>query len=423
MKIKTYKSGLRIVVHENKDNDIISFRIFVNCGSKDENVDEFGIAHFLEHLYFKSNNKNNYFEILQKFDNMGTQYNAYTSKTHTCYYFKCLKNVFEKNLELFSNMFFNLNFKKEEVAQEKKVIMEELKTTFDNPEKLCINNAFKYLFGKNPYSHEVIGTKSTIKSINSEKLKNFKTTNYKPNNIVISVSGNTNIKNIEKLLVKYFSPLLNGENNNFSNVEYYPIESKNKYVAQFKDNEQATVNIFLDLGEKTQEQMYPYDLFFAILGYGMSSKFFDKIRNKKGLVYSIFSETFRVGKNNLADISFASSNDNAKKVLKEIINILNECSTGNISEEELLRAKNKILANLQYSLENNSSISYNNGEELLSDNKIEKTSDIVKNIKAITLLDVIKVGKEILYFKNYVVSSVGKISKSDLKSFKLKDKQ
>ncbi|MBE7075400.1 MAG: insulinase family protein [Clostridiales bacterium] len=419
MKIKKYPSGLRLVVNEKKDIDIVSFRIFINAGSANESENEYGIAHFLEHMFFKSTKKYSYQQLSTFFDELGTQKNAYTGVYKTCYYFKALGNVFEKSLELFAEMFFNNHYNEKEIAKEKNVILEEYQMGNDDTEKKCITNAYKALYNGTNLEHDVIGTKKTIKGFDSQDLLNFKNKWYVPKNMVISVSGNVTLKQVEKLLNKYFSSLFKGEyNGNYNLPPCVKVTPKTHFVSSFKDNEQSTIYILTDLGEKTNRQMYGFDLLFAILGFGMSSKFYNILRGEKALVYHVEADTSSVGKNNVAEIMFATSNENVCQALSQVLQILKDCSNGKVSNEELEKSKNKYIAGMVYSNETNGGISMRNGADLISDNKIESAKQIVADIRSVTLQEIINCAKEFYSQQNYVVSSVGKCKLTDLKCYK-----
>lgn len=418
MTIKQYKSGLRLVLNTKKDMDIVSFRIFINAGSANEQPKEYGIAHFLEHMFFKSTKNYSYQQLAEMFDELGTQKNAYTGVYRTCYYFKSLGNNFEKSLKLFAHMFLNNTFDEKEFENEKKVILEEYKMGQDDTEKFCITNAYQALFYNTNLEHDVIGTPQTIKSFKISDLIRFKQKLYVPQNIVVSISGNVTLKQAEKLLQKHFKQLFDGEySDEYPLPKYVTLSPKTNFVAKAKDNEQSTVYILTDLGKKTNKEMYAFDLLFVILGYGMSSRFFNIIRGEKALVYNIDADTTSVGENNLAEIMFATSTDKVKIALAEILNIIKDCADGNITQEELEKSKNKYIAGIVYSNETNGGISMRNGSDLIAENKIDTFKQITDDINSVTLTQIIDSAKEFYAQQNYVVASVGNCKKADLKVY------
>lgn len=416
MQIKTYSNNLRLIINTKKDVDVISFKLFVQAGSNDEGKTEYGYAHFLEHMFFKSTKNHNGEELLKKLDDLGVSKNAYTSITKTCYYFKCLSGVFEKSLEYFSEMFFNKTFKKEEIQKEKLVILEEYKMVEDEPTQKCIKLAYNCLFNNTTLGHDVIGTMQSIKSVTANKLLEFKNRLYVPSNIVISISGNITAKQVQKLVEKYF---INNFDKNIQTKEHKLIEYKNlspcgKYIATKKDNKQTEVYILTDHKNINRRQRIAYNLFFAILGYGMSSKFFEEIRSKMGLVYSIDAACSKVANNFLSEILFATSPENVSKALTAIKKIISDCANGSISDEELTRTKNKFISSFVFANESNSVIAENNANDIMDYGKIINEKELSKEYMSITLQEVIQCAKEVSKETNYVVSSVGTAKKADL---------
>ena len=417
MKIKQYSNNLRLIVNTKKDTESVSFKIFVGVGSKDDFNNSFGIAHFTEHMFFKSTKNQNYKRILEKLDNLGVSHNAYTSITKTCYYFKCLTSALEPTLELFSEMFFNRTFKKQEIENEKRVILEEYKMDEDDQTKVAIENAFSSIFNESSYGHSIIGNLTSIKSITAEKIKKFKE-KYTPNKVVISVSGNVSFKRVNKLIKKYFIPNFDDKNIEINYDEYKDITIKQKYIAKRKENKQSIVYILYDLGKMNLKERTMYKLYFSILGNGLSSKFMSIIRNVLGLVYDIDSDSSMMGQNCMGEIMFATSNDNVKSAILAVKDILNSCANEAITKEELQRAKIKYLTDIAFSNESNSSVASTNGSSLLSKGYIRTDAEIEKELKSITIDEINDIAKELVKNENFVVSGVGLCNQSDLKYYK-----
>lgn len=418
MEIKKYDNGLRLVVNTSKNKDIVSFKIFVKAGSMDEDADNLGTAHFLEHMFFKSTNKHSAKELLTTFDYLGANQNAYTSNTKTCYFFQCLSENVKNCVELYSEMFFNTNFSEEEIENEKNVIIEELKRDEDIPSSKCIRLAVGSMFHKTPYEHDIIGTEESVRNVTKQKLIDFKNKFYNPQNLVISVSGNVGISQISKLVEKYFIKKFNNEGTFVREDKFYKLKAREKYVAFNKNNQQSCVYVITDLGNLSVHKRRVYMLYYAILGLDMSSKLFQKIREEKGYVYDISANSTVLLKNSFGEIIFQTSSENVDEALNEIQKIIKDCATGDITEEELNKVKNKISSELTYDTETNSAIASTNGSSLIDKNYIEKDEDIIRDIKSVTLKEIIECAKEIAKNKKFVVSSVGTCTKEQLKIYK-----
>jgi len=418
MKIKQYNSGLRVVHNEKKDIDVVSFNIFVKAGSANEQPHQYGLAHFCEHMFFKSTDKHTYQEINDILDETGTRKNAFTGYFRTCYYFKTLSKFIEKNIQIYSEMLFNTKYFEDEIQNEKNVVLEELKMGEDDSDRSVANNAYETMFANSILSHKIIGKAETIKAFTEKDLIEFKKCHYTPENIVISVSGNISFRMLEKYLKKHFAPLFEGVyDGDYKDFGLINVNIKNSYVTKNKDNEQSVIYILYDLGDVTEQDKYIYDLYLAILGYGMGSKLFNKVRIENGLVYSIFSSSFSLGKNYLANIDFATSYTKVSETLNLVLKILKECSEGNITQKELDIARNKYIAGLVFSNEENSGIALRNGSELISENEILSDKSIIEKLNSVTLEQVLEFAKKLYNNKNFVVSSVGKSTVEDLKVY------
>ena len=418
MKIKTYSNNLRLVVNTKKNVDVVSFNIFVNVGAKNEGENEHGYAHFLEHMFFKSTKQTSYKDILKRLDDLGVSNNAYTTMTKTCYYFKCLSGVLEETIALFSEMFFNYDFNPKEMNNERRVILEELKMDEDDQTKKAIVMSFLKMFKNTIYGHEIIGTSKSIKSVTTERLTVFKKRYYLPHNIVISVSGNISFGKINTLIKKYFISKMG--QTAINEPEYnQPVNAVNgaQYITKKKDNKQSVVYILTDFGKRSFHERAVLNLYYAVLGYGMSSQLFEILRGKKALVYSIDAGCSTMGDNTISEILFSTTTNNVESALREVRNILRKCADGNISIDELTRAKNKLIASIEYANESNSKISEMNGSDLIANGFIRKDKEVINEILSVTLTDVKNAAIEVLNNNSFVVSGVGNCTNKMLKSF------
>ena len=418
MKIKTYDNKLRLVVNTKSDNDVIVCKILVCVGAKDEKESEYGYAHFLEHMFFKSTKDSKGEDIIRKLDGCGSYKNAYTSQNVTSYYFKCISPAFEEVLKIYSEMFFNKTYKKQEVESEKSVILEEYNMTLANNTKHCMSLAVSNFFANTPFEHEVIGTPETISSVTPKKLAKFKE-KYTPNKIIISISGNIKFSVAEKLVNKYFSSKFDKQNQlqDYKEDEYFAIKPNNKYLAKQKKIEQSKVCVLIDLKSPNRRQRRAFDLFFAVLGFGMSSKLYETIRVKEGLVYSINSSISLLSNNCVALINFSTAHDKVSKVLSLIKQIILDCANGAISDEELKRVKMRYISGLEFSSETNEDVAENNAYDMKRNNKVYSNKELATEYMEVTLKEVLECAKIVAEEQTYVVCSVGECKKTDLKAY------
>lgn len=415
MELKKYSNGLRLIVNENNSTNVVAFKIFVDVGSKDEGVGEFGYAHFLEHMFFRSTKNYKQNESLKLLDGLGVSKNAYTGINHTCYYFKCISSVLEEVIKIFSNMFFNLDYDKQEILNEKNVIIQEYKMGKDDYEKQAIENALLSMFKNTPLGHSPIGTPSTIKKVTSNKLKEFKQKHYLPEKVVISVSGAVNSKQIQQLIQTYFVSEFNNKATNHQNpIKEIACSKFSRYITFKHKTQQTNVAILYNLKELTKREQKTYDLLFAILGRGMSSKLFEEVREKMGAVYHISAVFEKLCNNHFGEIFFSTSPQKVKDTLMQIKSIIEQVANGDVTQDELQRVKNQVVTAFEYSRETNSSIAEINGTELLEENKILNEQQEINEYNKITTSQISECAKRLLKNNEYVVCAVGDCNKTNI---------
>ena len=201
--LKTYKNGLRLC-HEKNDKNVIAVNILFNVGSYNESENEQGYSHFIEHLLFKSSQKFSTMEIMDKLSYYGADFNAYTSRTVTRYIFKCLKENFEPCFEIYSDMIINPKFDSEEIDKERGVVIEEMKKCDDDPTEVLYRTVMENYYHNNSYAHDELGTEEIISKVSREQLLEYKNKHYTANNCVISVVGNIEFDELDRIVEKYF---------------------------------------------------------------------------------------------------------------------------------------------------------------------------------------------------------------------------
>ena len=210
VRVYEYKNRSKIIVEMNENVGYATFLINVKIGGKDENEKQFGLAHFLEHLFFKSTNDMTTYEIAEYLESLGAVINADTSERETNYHFMSLKENFEKCVEIYSKMFFEGKFDNDEIDKERKVILEEMKRFYDNIQQQTYMKAYKGLTEGTPYSHDVIGTEDIITNVRRNDILEFKK-KYTPDKITFSIAGNIDFEEAKGIVEKYFGKLLNQE--------------------------------------------------------------------------------------------------------------------------------------------------------------------------------------------------------------------
>lgn len=379
------KNGLRVVTEYIDHVNSISVGVMVQNGSRNEDLSQNGISHFIEHMFFKGTEKRSSKDIVQQIENVGGQINAYTSKEATCYYIKTLNTHLELSIEILADMIINSKFDDEEIEKEQGVVIEEINMSEDVPEDVLDNNQAKAIFGDNPLSYPILGSIENIKSFNSKKIKEFVKSHYNPLNSVVSVCGKFDEKELMKTLEEHFG-LWEGDKNYVPKYETPILLTKSKYTN--KQIEQLHINLALKGLPYAHEKAYSLVLLNNVLGGGASSILFQKVREELGLCYTIYSygqPYLGVGINS---IYTGVSKQSAEKALSVINKELKNFAEKGISKELIEINKEKIKANYILGLESTSSRMFSNAKNMLLQNKVKTQEEVIKRINNINSDDI-----------------------------------
>jgi predicted Zn-dependent peptidase len=386
----TLNNGLRVIVEDIDYVNSISVGLWVENGSRNENAENSGISHFIEHMLFKGTENRTAKEIAECIEDVGGQINAFTGKEATCFYIKALDSHLELSLELLSDMLFNSKFAAEEIEKEKGVITEEISMSEDSPEDVLVDLHNKAIWGGDSISLPILGTVDTVKSFNREELLEYVQSHYIPENCVISIAGKLNIKSIEKLVEKYFGVWYREH----KEVTHYskPIIS-HKHLYKKKSIEQLHLSMGITGLETGNEDIYPLLILNSTFGGGASSILFQKVREEYGMCYSIYSYIAAYKNTGSVNIYTGLNASYAIDAVNLIKTEITKFSKEGISSEKLIKAKEQLKGNYILGLESTSSRMFNNGKSLLFLSIINKPSDIIKkidNVNTSRLLDVME---------------------------------
>ncbi|WP_182199203.1 M16 family metallopeptidase [Paraliobacillus salinarum] len=354
-------NGLRIVLETIPTVRSVTIGIWVKTGSRDETIENNGISHFLEHMFFKGTTKRSAKDIAESFDAIGGQVNAFTSKEYTCYYAKVLDAHKDLAIDLLSDMLFHSTFDEVELEKEKNVVLEEIRMAEDTPDDIVHDLLAEASFGNHALSYPILGREETIKKFTREDLINYKHAHYTPNNIVISIAGNVDesfTKDVEVAFDQF-------DNESRSKIlvkpQFEPIQ-----LTKQKPTEQAHLCIGYQGLPTEAEDIFSLIIVNNVLGGSMSSRLFQEIREERGLAYSVFSYHSSFVDNGLLTI-YAGTGKQYLSTLQETIEqtIDNFVSNG-LTDKELTNSKEQLKGNLLLGLEStNSRMSRNAKNELI----------------------------------------------------------
>jgi len=403
------KNGVRVVCEKIPYVRSVSTGIWIRTGSRNENPRNNDISHFIEHMLFKGTETRSAAGIAETIDNIGGQLNAFTGKECTCYYAKTLDEHIETALDILSDMFFNSVFAKKDIALEKKVILEEIGMYEDSPEELVHDKLSETVWGGSSIGWPILGTRKSLRNINREMIIEYMQERYTTDNMVISVAGNFDEAGLGELLEKYFG---NWDAVSKPESEKPEVTFKPEVSIKEKDTEQVHLCIGFEGIRNGDENIYPLLAVNNILGGGMSSRLFQRIREKKGLVYSIYSYPTTYLDAGLFTIYAGMRPENLEEVMHLIYDEIRLLKKKGITQSELEKTREQMKGNYILGLESTSSRMNSIGKSELLLGYVYTQEEILDKIRSITMDRVMNIIDSIFDLERKGISIVGNVSGS-----------
>lgn len=404
-KCQTLENGLTIIGEEIPYLKSISLGIWVKAGSIIETKENSGVSHFIEHMLFKGTKNRSSKELAREIDNLGGILNAFTSKECTCFYVKLLDEHIDIGIDVLSDMILNSCFDKKDIEKEKSVILEELKMYEDSPDDLSYDLLLENIYKDHSLGMNILGDRNTLKNFKRENILDYYNKYYVPNNSVISICGNFNFEEIvEKIKDKFKTWEAKEASINTTEPKFNPcIIKKNKDIKQ--------VNLAINLKAIpmiNDREVYALSVVNNVFGGSISSRLFQKIREEKGLVYSIYSSQTLYQECGELGIFASTSNENVEEVYKLILDEIDLIRNEYISLQEMHESKEQLKGSYMLDRESTSSRMMSNGKNLLMRNKVDDEQDIIDYINNVEYQDVAKIIEKVFNKENIGVCIVGK---------------
>lgn len=390
----TCENGLRIVTEKIPSVRSVALGVWVGTGSKYENDANNGISHFLEHMFFKGTATRTAKEIAESFDEIGGNVNAFTSKEYTCYYARVLDQHAPIALDVLSDMFFHSVFDAEEIEKEKNVVIEEISMYEDTPDDLVHDLISRAAFFDHPLGYSILGTEEVLRSLKREDLLDYIEKRYLPENTVFTVAGNFDDSLVDAIKARF---------SRFSR-NTHPVEiNRPLFVAnsivQHKSTEQAHFCISLPGYQVGHDEIYSLILLNNILGGSMSSRFFQEIREERGLAYSVYSYHSAYKETGAFTIYTGTAPEHVGQVFDIVTNILHEVAHKGITDKELNKGKEQLKGSLMLSLESTNSRMSRLGKNELMLGRHFTLDELVARIDRVNHDSVLAVARELFHSK------------------------
>ncbi|MBC7371333.1 MAG: insulinase family protein [Bdellovibrionaceae bacterium] len=278
-------NGIRVLSEQHPNSRAISMGIWVLTGTRDEAANEAGISHLLEHLVFKGTKTRSAYQIARSLEALGGDLNAYTTREYTCYHALVLKDHWQKALDVLCDLITNMQISTKDFNLEKGVILQEIAMTDDNPEEMIYDLLFEKSYAGNPVSAPILGTIKSVSSTSQKKVADYYKSRYTGKNVIVSVAGDLEHQVFLDAVAK---KLRKKKPAKAIPVRVRPRWKKSRNVME-KNSEQVHMLMGLPTASFQDPRRFEAYIVNTLLGGGMTSKLYQSVREKKGLVYSIHS--------------------------------------------------------------------------------------------------------------------------------------
>jgi len=386
------ENGIRIV-HKKTDRAVAHCGLIIKGGSRDENENEQGLAHFIEHVIFKGTSKRKAFHILSRMEDVGGEINAFTTKEETCLHSSFIPKYYERSLELLSDIIFNSNFPKKELEKEKTVVLDEINYYKDNPSELIFDEFEEQVFSDHSLGKNILGSPKHINSFNQRMINDFINRNYLTHEMVISSVGDINMEKLISFVEKHFAYIPKSQTNR-SQLAFYNYQKKE--ITINKKGFQSHCII----GNEAYGIKHPKKTTLTLLnnilgGPGMNSRLNLAIREKYGFTYSIESNYTPYSDTGIFSVYLASDTDKINRSIKLTKRELIKLCEKPLGTLQLKKAKQQLIGQIAIGQENDVNLMLSLGKSVLLYNKVDTFEIVKKKVEAVSSLQILEVANEI----------------------------
>lgn len=400
------KNGLRVITVPMQDNPAVTILVMVSAGAKYETKKTNGISHFLEHMVFKGTPRRpKASDIAREFDGLGADSNAFTGDEYTGYYAKVAPRHFDNALDIISDMYLNPLFEESEITKEKGVIIEEIRMYRDRPERQVSDNLGVLLYGDQPAGMTVIGPEENIRSFGRKDFIEYRKKHYVASATTIVVSGHIKEREVIKKIEKLFASI--------------PVSQKKGKLA-VKESQKAPA---LHLGYKKTDQTHliialrtfsTFDkripvarMLSTILGRGMSSRLFAKMRDELGICYYIHASHHAYTDHGIFAVSAGVDTTRVELGIQNIMQELKRMTTELVSPTELKKAKDYNAGTMMLGLETSDAQAEYVGFQEILKGKVKTPEEVTAEMQKVTAEEVRDLAREIFVDKHLNMAIVG----------------
>lgn len=396
--IHDFPNGIRLVHKQVNNTKVIHCGFIIDLGSRDEDHDDQGIAHFWEHMAFKGTHKRKAYHIINRLESLGGELNAFTTKEKICFYASVLDEHFDKALDLLTDITFHSIFPEKQIEKERLVILDEMAMYKDNPDDAIMDDFDRVIFGDHPLGNNIIGTEESVNGISKKSFQKFLEKNISTDRIVFSVVGSLAFKKVLKLSQRYI-----GE------IESKLVMQKRREpdkISGIKETKRMAFNrAYAAIGRSAypvhSDKRMPFFMLVNILGGpAMNSRLNMSLRENFGYVYSIDASYHSFIDSGMFAIYFGTEQKYLNRSVNVVHKELKKLRDTRLGSLQFHMARQQLKGQLAISEENNTSLMLMMGRSLLDIGKIDSLEEVFIKIESITSSQIQDIANELFVQKD-----------------------
>lgn len=400
------ENGLRVVAVPMKERYSTAIGIWAHVGGRHEEPRLSGVSHFLEHIVFKGTKTRTANQIKEAIEGVGGSMNAFTSEEYTCFLAKVARRHFENVYEVLADMVLNASMKESDIEKERTVIMEEVKMTQDQPSQLADELLTELVWPNHSLGRPLAGTLETVAGLSRQDIAGYRDTHYTPDMLTVVAAGDIDLATLTKETKRLFSHLSPSGKKQDLHL-FKPTQSKPGLKLHEKSTEQTHLSLAFHALPKDHVDEFALDVLNVILGGNMSSRLFNEVREERGLAYDVGSYVRRYHETGAFVVSAGVDNKKPAEATRVILKELSKITRETVSPEELRRAKDFYLGQLELGLENSMNQMLWAGENAVTLNRCRSTEEILERVEKVTPEDIRSVAKQLFKDESLNMALVG----------------
>ncbi|WP_293900322.1 M16 family metallopeptidase [Sphingobacterium sp. UBA5670] len=385
-------NGIR-VVFQYQNLPVTHVCMVINAGSRDESAGKYGVAHFIEHLLFKRTERRSTQQIINHLESVGGDLNAYTTKEYTCVHASILRPYLDRALDLFEDIFFHSTFPEIEMDKEKSVIVDEMASYLDSPEESIVDDFEDLIFRGSGLGHNILGLEDQLLALQKNDITDFMRANYDTNEMVIGITGNYSLKEVERLLYKVFGAVpANSVMRTRNDVS--PIVEQHIAIAK-PINQVHYMLGSLAYAYRDERKTGLLLLNNMLGGMGMGSILNLSIREKYGIAYTIESNYTIFSDTGLFSIYLGTDEEKVEKAKKLVFKELAKMCDQPLSEVKIKKAKQKFIGQIALTEENRMSMIISAAKNVMDYDRVILLDEVVEKIQVLTGTELLEIAQDV----------------------------